>query len=114
MGKNRSTAIFCSWVQRAHQFHCLLRSNPSWSSQDFWKESFSEVDPIVMEDNAPVHKKVWIPVRDNLGMECWEHHPNSLDLNSIENVWHHIKHICATEYENIMFQSQLQDIVNNI
>jgi len=82
--------------------------------KDFWEESFSEVDPIVMEDNAPVHKKVCIPVHDNLGMECWEHPPNSPDLNPIENVWHHIKHICATEYENIMSQSQLQDIVNNI
>jgi hypothetical protein len=32
--------------------------------QKFWEESFGDLqEPIVMEDNAPVHKKVCIPVR---------------------------------------------------
>jgi len=32
--------------------------------QEFWEESFGDIDmPIVMEDNAPPHKKVCIPVR---------------------------------------------------
>ena len=42
--------------------------------------------PIVMEDNAPVHKKVCIPVREALRMETLEWPPNSPDLNPIENI----------------------------
>ena len=39
--------------------------------QKFWEESFGDVqEPIVMEDNAPVHKKVCIPVREELRMRC--------------------------------------------
>ena len=31
--------------------------------QQFWEEAFESIDiPVVMEDNAPVHKKVCIPV----------------------------------------------------
>jgi len=83
--------------------------------QDFWFESFCDVDnPIVMEDNAPVHKKVCIVTRQNLGMECWQHPPNSPDLNLIENIWHHIKHVVVTEYPNITSQSELQAVVNSI
>ena len=26
--------------------------------------------PIVMEDNAPHHKKIYIPIRVELGMKC--------------------------------------------
>src|SRR5438552_3647031 len=64
--------------------------------QDIWFELFYDINPIVMEDNALVHKKVCISVRQNLGIECWQHPPNSPDLNSIENIWHHIKYIIAT------------------
>jgi len=39
--------------------------------QEFWEESFGDMEvPIVMEDNAPHHKKVYIPVRVELGMKC--------------------------------------------
>jgi hypothetical protein len=39
--------------------------------QEFWEESFGDVqEPIVMEDNAPPHKKVCIPVRQELGMSA--------------------------------------------
>ena len=82
--------------------------------QDFWLESFCDVDPIVVEDNAPVHKKVCIPVRQSLGMECWQHHPNSPDLNPIENIGHLIKHIVTTEYSHITSESELQLAVNHI
>jgi hypothetical protein len=38
--------------------------------KEFWEESFGDVEePIVMEDNAPVHKKVCIPVRKALWNE---------------------------------------------
>ena len=37
--------------------------------QQFWEESFGDIElPIVMEDNAPVHKKICIPARKTLGM----------------------------------------------
>ena len=37
--------------------------------QQFWEESFEDIKiPIVMEDNAFVHKKVYIPIRETLGM----------------------------------------------
>ena len=43
---------------------------------DFWEESFGDIDnsePIVMKDNAPVHKKVCVPYRAEIGMKCWQH-----------------------------------------
>jgi hypothetical protein len=55
--------------------------------KDFWEESSGDVQvPIVMEDNAPVRKKVCIPVRQELEMRCHQHPPNSPDLNPIENI----------------------------
>jgi len=45
-----------------------------------------------MEDNAPVHKKVCIPVKQELEMRCHQHPLNSPDLNPIENIWIHMKH----------------------
>ena len=39
--------------------------------KDFWEEAFGDVQkPIVVKDNASVHKKVCIPVRQGLGMRC--------------------------------------------
>ena len=48
--------------------------------QQFWEESFGDVTvPIVMENNAPIHKKVCIPARNALGMETLQWLPNSPD-----------------------------------
>ena len=70
--------------------------------KEFWEESFGDVEePIVMEDNAPVHKKVCIPVRKELEMRCHQHPPNSPDLNPIENIWAHMKSRIAKEYGHI-------------
>jgi len=83
--------------------------------QEFWEESFGDVqEPIVMEDNAPVHKKVCIPVRQELGMKCHQHPPNSPDLNPIENIWAHIKHRIAKEYSHITSVRAMKQVVINI
>jgi len=38
--------------------------------QQFWEDSFEDGTlPIVMEDNAPVYKKVCIPAREALGVK---------------------------------------------
>ena len=56
--------------------------------KEFWEEAFGDVrEPIVMEDNAPVHKKMCIQVRQELAMRCHQRPPNSPDLNPIENIW---------------------------
>ena len=80
--------------------------------QEFWEESFGEVAvPIVMEDNAPPHKKVCIPVRQELEMVCHQHPPNSPDLNPIENIWAHMKHIISKEYTHITSQKVMKEVV---
>ena len=54
----------------------------------FVDESVSEgVQPIVMEDNALVHKGVNKELRTRLGWTEYEHPPNSPDLNPIEHIW---------------------------
>ena len=38
--------------------------------QEFWKESFGDVEvPVIMDDNAPPHKKVCISIRIDLSYE---------------------------------------------
>ena len=55
--------------------------------QEFWEKSFWDVEVlIVMEDNAPPHKKVYILIRKELGMKCHQHSSNSPDLNPIGNI----------------------------
>ena len=57
------------------------------SLKDFWEAAFGDVvESIVLEDNAPPHKKVCIPVRQTLGNMCHQHPSNSPDLNPIENI----------------------------
>jgi transposase len=83
--------------------------------REFWEESFGDVqEPVVMEDNAPVHKKVCIPVRTELGMKCHQHPPNSPDLNPIENIWAHMKHRIAKEYGHITSVKAMQHVVLEI
>jgi len=55
-----------------------------------------------MEDNAPVHKKVCIPVRLELAMKCYQHPPNSPDLNPIENIWAYIKDRISKKFSYII------------
>jgi transposase len=80
--------------------------------QEFWEESFGDVsEPIVVEDNAPVHKKVCIAVRQDLGMKCHQHPPRSPDLNPIENIWAHMKDVIAKEYSHITSVIELKRVV---
>ena len=53
----------------------------------FWEESFEDIKlPIVIEDNALVHKKVCIPLREALSMTVLSWPPNSSDLNPIKHI----------------------------
>jgi len=80
--------------------------------QEFWEESFETVqEPIVMEDNAPPHKKVCIPVRKELGMKRYQHPPNSPDLNPIENIWTHMKHVISKECAHVISQKVINKVV---
>jgi len=83
--------------------------------QEFWEESFEDIkEPVVMEDNAPVHKKVCVSVRQELGMKCHQHPPNSPDLNPIENIWAHMKHRISKEYGHVTSLKIMKDVVVNI
>ena len=80
--------------------------------QQFWEESFEDIkSPLVMEDNAPVHKKVCIPAREILGMEILEWPPNSPDLNPIENIWSYMKDIIARDYAQVSSAKEMKRIV---
>jgi transposase len=83
--------------------------------QEFREESFGDVEElIIMEDNAPVHKKVCIPVRQELGMRCHRRTPNSPNLNPIGNIWAHIKHGISTEYGHTTSVKAMKQVVINI
>ena len=80
--------------------------------QQFWEEAFEDIkSPLVMEDNAPVHKKVCIPAREILGMEILEWPPNSPDLNPIENIWSYMKDIIARDYAQVSSAKEMKRIV---
>ena len=82
---------------------------------EFWEDAFGDIqEPIVMEDNAPVHKKVCIPVRQELGMRCHQHPPNSPDLNPIENIWAHMKHRISMECGHITSVKAMKHAVISI
>jgi transposase len=83
--------------------------------REFWEESFGDVpEPVVMEDNAPMHKKVCIPVRLELGMRCHQHPPNPPDLNPIDNIWANMKYWIAKEYDYITSVKLMQHVVIEI
>ena len=48
-------------------------------------KSFLDINQsIVMEDNTPIYKDIYIQIRKDLRMITLEHPPNSPDLNPIE------------------------------
>ena len=70
--------------------------------QQFWEESFEDIKvSIIMEDNAPIHKKVYILIREILGMMTLDWPPNSPDLNPIKNIWNYMKDIIARDYAEV-------------
>jgi len=80
--------------------------------RQFWEESFEDISvPIIMEDNAPIHKKVCIPVRKEFGMTSLDWPPNSPDLNPIEHVWSYIKDIIGRDYSDVTSVKEMKRIV---
>ena len=83
--------------------------------QQFWEESFEDIKlPIIMEDNASVHKKICIPARETLGMMTLDWPPNSPDLNPIENIWSYMKKIIARDYAEISSVQEMKAIVERM
>jgi len=81
----------------------------------FWMTSKKKIKvPIVMEDNAPVHKKYCIPLREKLKMQTLEHPANSPDLNPIEHIWAIMKHRIAKEYGHITSQVEMKKVVQEM
>ena len=83
--------------------------------KEFWMESFLDVNqPIVMEDNTPVHKDVCVQTRKDLGMITLEHPPNSPDLNPIEIIWEHMKDIIGKDYSEVSSMQEMRRIVHEL
>ena len=83
--------------------------------QDFWTESFLDLkNPIIMEDNAPVHKGVCIAAREIMGCETLDHPPNSPNFNPIENIWAHIKYHLTKEYPFVTARKELEIIITHM
>ena len=85
------------------------------SLKEFWMESFLDVSQsIVMEDNASVHKDVYVQIRKNLGMITLEHSPNSPDLNPIEIIWEHMKDIIEKDYSEVSSMQEMRRIIHEL
>lgn len=83
--------------------------------QQFAKDSESEIPhPIVMEDNAPVHKGVCTSERKRLNWEPYLHPPNSPDLNPIENIWAYMKRKVAEKGLQITSHKQMKEFILGI
>ena len=83
--------------------------------QQFWEESFEDIKlPIIMEDNASVHKKVCIPARETLGMMTLDWPPNSPDLNPIENIQSYMKDVIARDYAEVSSAQEMKIIVKRM
>ena len=82
--------------------------------RQFWEESFGDVLPIIMEDNAPAYKKVCIPVREALRMMTLDWPPNYPDLNPIEHIWGYMKDIIVEDYARISSAEEMKRIVQQM
>ena len=81
----------------------------------FVEESHSEgFEPIVMEDNAPVHKGVCMAARKELKWLSYEHPPNSPDLNPIEHIWAYLKDQITRYYSHITSQAEMRRVVQEM
>jgi transposase len=84
--------------------------------QQFRLESREELgeEPLIMEDNAPTHKKYAIPARNALGFESMNWPPNSPDLNPIENVWYVIKEQIFKDHWKVTSTGEMEEVVKKI
>jgi len=49
-----------------------------------------------------------------LEMKCHQHPSNSPDLNLIENIWAHMKHVILKEYAHITSQKVIKEVFISI
>jgi transposase len=76
------------------------------SLKTFVDKSRNEIsEPIIMEDNASVHKGVCKEHRQTLKWPTYEHSPNS-----IENIWAWMKHQITRHYRHITSQKEMKRI----
>lgn len=80
--------------------------------KQFHDESMKDIlNPIVMEDNAPVHKGACNGLREKMKWETYLHPPNSPDLNPIENIWAVMKQEISRKHRSITSKSEMRRIV---
>ena len=83
--------------------------------KEFRDESLKDiVNPIVMKDDASVHKGACKGLREKMKWEIYLHPLNSPDLNSIENIWAYMKQLISREYKYITSKTEMQRIVMKI
>ena len=112
MGKNGTQSVFDSEDERTVNSIVYWDQILTEPLKEFWKKSFGDVEePIVMENNAFIHKKVCISVKKELGMRCHQHLPNSSNLNPIENIWAHLKSLIAKDYGYITSVNAMKQVV---
>jgi transposase len=70
--------------------------------------------PIIIEDNAPVHKEANKDAWKSLKWTEYEHSPNSPDLNPIEHIWAYMKDQVTRYYVHITSQAEMQQVVQEI
>jgi transposase len=82
---------------------------------EFYNATKLEIlDPIVMEDNAPVHKGVCVPERERMKWRQYLHPPNSPDLNPIENIWASMKRTITTKYRYVSSKAEMMRIIQEL
>jgi len=110
------SSVFCDWGEGELINSIVHRDQILWELlKDFWEEFLGDLEElIVVEDNAPFHKKVCILVRQELEMTYHQHPPNSPDLNPIEYIWVYIKAVLKREYLHITSKEEIKGIVLKI